>query len=282
MKGKRTIFILVAILTIALPISVFAATSDTSAGKVIRGFFGIDTTKLTDKQKSDVKDYSKKMADLQKEFINKMVENGSITKAQGDAASKRIDEAIANGDFSMGMMRIGPGKGGMRRGFGFKGIDTSKLTDKQKAELAEADKKIADYKKELIGKEIASGLITKTQGDAMLKRIDDRQKNGSKSFGMGRGGFGGLMLFGGDNSKLTDNQKADITDYCNKVLSVKKEVITKLVSYGVMTKEEGASAIQRIDDMIKNGIPSDMGMGRRGFHRGSMNFNEAGNSASSM
>ena len=96
--NKKTLIITLAmVVVIAVPFSVFAATSDTKAAKSVRSFFGIDSSKLTDQQKSDMKDYSTKMANLQKEFINKMVSNGTMTKEQGAAAIKKIDDMLAKG-----------------------------------------------------------------------------------------------------------------------------------------------------------------------------------------
>ncbi len=70
----------------------FAATSNTPAAQAFRNFCGIDTSKLTDQQKTDLSDSFKKMTDLRKETINKMVSNGTLTKEQGDAAVKRADD----------------------------------------------------------------------------------------------------------------------------------------------------------------------------------------------
>jgi hypothetical protein len=105
-KGKFFIALAVAaVLTVLF--TVFAATSDTTNAKNIRGFFGIDSSKLTDQQKETVKSYSQKMADLQKEFIDNMVTNGAITKTQGDAGIARIDEMLKseaeNGFMNKGM-----------------------------------------------------------------------------------------------------------------------------------------------------------------------------------
>ena len=91
MKRKKLFIALAVIIALAVPLSVFAAASDAPAAKAIRGFFGIDISKLNDKQEADIADFTKKMTELQKEFINKMVANGALTKEQGDAAIKSID-----------------------------------------------------------------------------------------------------------------------------------------------------------------------------------------------
>jgi polyhydroxyalkanoate synthesis regulator phasin len=266
MKGKKIILSLAVFLGITIPVTVFAATSNTAPAKILRGFFGIDTTKLTDQQKSNITDYSKKMADLQKEFINSMVNNGTLTKEQGDAQTKIIDDAVKNGTYSPQVMG---GKEGRPGGLGAFGIDESKLTAAQKVGITETNTKITELQNELIKKEVADGLITKAQGDGMTSRIDNSQNNGNPSYGMGRGGFGGLNLSGVDTSKLTVAQKTYITDYSKKFSELQKELINKYVSYGLMTKEQGAAVIQRIDnmgnDILNKGPNFNYGMGGRGF-----------------
>jgi membrane peptidoglycan carboxypeptidase len=78
--------------TMAIPLTVFAATSDAPAAKSVRGFFNRNAADFTDQQKADAKEYSQKMLDLRKEYINKMVANGTITQEQADAAIKKLDE----------------------------------------------------------------------------------------------------------------------------------------------------------------------------------------------
>jgi len=281
MMKKTLLIILALIVVIAVPFSVFATTSDATAAKKVRGFFGIDSSKLTDSQKADITDYSKKMADLQKEFINKMISNGSMTKEQGDAAIKRIEEQEQNGGICMGK---GPWGGfeGKRGDFGKGKIDTSKLTDQQKTDLADISKKTSDLQKQFINKMVANGLMTKEQGDTATKRADDMAKNlENKGMFMGRGGFGGFgfMGMGGVNtSNLTDQQKADFADFLQKMNDLEKESINKMVANGLMTKEQGDAAIKRIDDMQKsikeNGLPNGMKMqkGRFGGHGRQGNF----------
>ena len=91
---KKLFLVLSLVLAILIPFSVFAATSDTTAAQTFRGWCGLDTSTLTDQQKADLNDSFNKMMDLRKESINTMVANGAITKAQGDAAIKRIDDMI--------------------------------------------------------------------------------------------------------------------------------------------------------------------------------------------
>lgn len=277
MRKKPVLIILAAIVALLIPLSVFAATSDTAAAKSIRGFFGLDFSKLTDKQKTDVTDYQKKLAELQKEFVNKMIANGSITKEQGDAEIKRIDDLLKNGGTNGFIPGFGFGKGGsfgdrgMRGEYGLFGIDTSKLTDKQKADIINYYKKMAEAGKALISNLVASDFLTKEKGDSIKASIDavisEIQKNGFTGTNDSVRKFGGLFpgfgLKGIDLSKLTDKQKAYFTDFNSKMLSLQKELINQLVSDGLLTKEQGDAAISRLDNMNKqNGsgiIPGEKG-----------------------
>lgn len=265
---KRFLIALAVFIALAVPFSVFAATSDSTAAKSIRGFFGLDMSKLTDKQKSDVTDYSKRFADLQKEFINKMVANGSLTKEQGDAEIKRIEDMQKNGTVNGFIPGFGPGRGGFRGhggrdGSGMFQIDVSKLSDKQKTDILDSYKKMAEVQKTLIANLVSSNLITKEQGESFKSKIDalisDMQKNGPASYKdmlMGFGGPGGFCfgfgLKGFDNTTLTDKQKSYFTDYSNKMKALQTELVNKLVAAGVLTKDQGDQLIKNIEN--KNNI----------------------------
>lgn len=54
-----------------------------------------DTSKLTDTQKADLKAQLEKMIQLKKETVQKMIDNGSITKEQGDAMLNKLDERLS-------------------------------------------------------------------------------------------------------------------------------------------------------------------------------------------
>lgn len=113
---KKLLMLIGLIVALSVPVAAFAATSDAPAAQAIRGFCGIDTSKLTDQQKTDLNDQFKKMMDLKKESINKMVANGTLTKEQGEAAIKNLDDMIKyrqeNG--VIGGMGMGKGFGGGR------------------------------------------------------------------------------------------------------------------------------------------------------------------------
>lgn len=269
MKAKKVIVSLSIACALLIPVTVFAATSNTPVAKSVRGFFGINMANLNDQQKADVKTYSQKMADVQKEFVNKMVSNGAMTKEQGDAAIAKIDKALKDGQTI-------PMFGGMGKGLeDFKdknmfGIDTSKLTDGQKSDFAAIYSKMADAQKAYLKKEVASGLITQAQADDMIAKIDNSIKN-NECPNIGMGFFGK----GPDNrqSTLTEQQKADLTTYQTTMKSLQKELINKAIANGVMTKAQGDEAISRID----NPQQFDKGMkDGKGGMRGSMKGDKMG------
>lgn len=278
----KLIIIVAVIVALVLPVSIFAAASDAPAAKQIRGFFGIDISKLSDKQKADIKSYSQSMAELQKKFINKMVENGTMTKEQGNAAVKRIDESLANG-LENGVY---PGLGGMMKG-GFKGrgmhegsvlgsIDASKLTNAQKADLLASLKSMADLQKNLLAQMTKNELLTKTQQEAAVKHIDsildDIQKNGfSENHGLlsGLKAFHFIPMGGISSAELTDAQKTMFKDFSAKMLALQKEMINKMTSNKALTKEQGEAALKKLDEMNKKldekGLPEIPGMKQKPF-----------------
>lgn len=264
MKKRKILTVLAIVTALAIPASVFAATSNTPVPKAIRSFLGIDTSKLTDTQKAAVTDYTQKAASLQKDFINKMVANGSMTKEQGDAQIAKIDDAVKNGTFSPGGWGGKFGKKGDGGQFGLEGIDLSKLTDAQKADLTASNSKITNLQKNLVDTLVSDSLITKTQGDTAKTNIDNKAKNqNQKEFGE-IDGIGCLELGKIDTSKLTDKQKTDLTDYAKNAASVQKEIINKLVADNVITKAQGDTAISKIDTAVNNGdILKEIG--RTGF-----------------
>lgn len=87
--------------------------------------------------------------------------------------------------------------------------------------------------------------------------------------------------FGVDASSLTEQQKADLEESFNQMLEVRKESINRMIANGLMTKEEGALALERLNDMIEyhkeNGYGYGMGMmGGTGDGRGMMRGNGYG------
>lgn len=270
MKRKKLFIVLSLVAVLLVSFTVYAAAADTDSAKNIRYFFGIDTSKLTDKQKSDLddsldkmtelqKDTAQKMADLKKEAINKMVENGSMTKEQGDAAIKKIDEQL-----KLSQEKVF-GKGfGMDFGMGKKGpglsskdeIDLSKLTDSQKTDLKASLDKLTSAMKDAVNKMVENNSITRELGDKAINLIDkviENYESGdfSKCLGLGYGRHG-LIPGKLDYAKLTDTQKNEIKEAIKNISAIRKEIVNKLVSYGAITKEKGDAALNRIDSRINN------------------------------
>lgn len=151
------------------------------------GMSGMDLSKLTDEQKSALKETFTNMADLQKEAINKLVMDGAITKEQGDAAAKAIDNMVQNFDTKGLQFEMVLGRGCFIP-WEVKGFNTSKFTDEQKAVLKDYSTQIANLQKDAVNKLVADGVMTKEQGDAAIKRIDDMVNNiGTGNFLKGGG-----------------------------------------------------------------------------------------------
>lgn len=278
MKRKKLITALAVTAALILPVSVFAATSDSTTAKTVRNFLGIDTSKLTDTQKADITSYKQKMAELQKEFINKMVANGTITKEQGDQQIAKIDEMLKNNDSSY-IPGFGAAKGGNRGGLksnsNLYGIDYSKLTDAQKKDLTAAVNKIAELQKSFVNKAVDNSIITKTQGDSYIKSIDDAlaetASNGISAKTRLLAGFNCFgMLKDIDTSKLTDAQKAILTDCKTQLVAQQKELVNKMVSDGALTSAQGTEAINRIDEMSKVQSQNGFKMRNGGMFKGHM------------
>ena len=110
---KRLLAILTLVLAVAYPLASFATTSNAPVAQAIRGFCGIDTTNLNSQQKDDLLASFKDVMAARKAAIQKMVENGTITKEDGAAATDRIDQMIKYREQNgfNGNCGIGPGAG---------------------------------------------------------------------------------------------------------------------------------------------------------------------------
>jgi hypothetical protein len=204
-----------------------------------------------------------------------MVANGTMTKEQGTSAIKKIDDMIANGSsngFSFGMGKGGPGKHG---DFRKSPIDTSKLTAAQKTDLTDIYRKMAVQQKAAITKMAANGLLTQAQADLSSKAVDDMlSKTEIGDLFLCRGGFYGFGVSGKfriDTSKLTDAQKADLTEASKKMADLQKELVNKMVDFSLLTKDQGDAVIKKIDAVqsagILKGFSKDPGMQKGKFDR---------------
>jgi hypothetical protein len=264
MKFKKIIITIAVVFVVTIPATVFAARSSTTATKSIGGFlgFGVDSSKLTETQKADVSTYTKKMAAMQKEFINKLVLNGTLTKDKGTGAIQKIDNAVANGTFSPDLTGgKGRGNGTYRKCDRF-GINQLILTDKQKADFKETYNKMVTNQKLLINKLVAANLITKNQAETATKRIDKHAAKENVGFAMYKG-FMHMNMFGLNQSNLTTEQKAYFTDFDKTALELQKELVNKAVANGLLTKTQGDVMLQRLQNM-----PSDINSTNEDFSKG--------------
>ncbi len=284
--GKKAVITIGIVAALSIPATVFAATSDSAAAKAVRGFFGIDTSKMTTQQKADFEDYSKKLAQVQKDYINKAVANGTMTKEQGDAAIKKIDDELANGTYGKNMFGGKGGGFGERNGKNLFGIDLSKLTDAQKSVIMDSVKSMASLQKDLITKLVSASVITKEQGDKASAAIDAAIANGDLNIERNFMGLGFCRI---DYSKLTADQKTILTDHSKKMADVAKDLINKMVANSSITKDQGDKATAAIDNMMQKIQSGDFQKGmmeKRGDfgrgHKGMMQnqSNEAGTGTS--
>jgi polyhydroxyalkanoate synthesis regulator phasin len=272
MLKKKFIVSLSTLAILAVPFSAFAATSASTTAQSVKDFFGIDASKLTDTQKADMKSYSGKFASLEKEYINQMVSDGSMTKDEGDAALKLIDERVSSGNdyafipgFGGGMKghgeggKFGPeGAKGHGEFAGVSGLDITKLTDAQKADVVDSLVKIATQEKENLASLVSNQIMTQDEATSMSTNIDERitslQTNGltqdaSKNKPEDRkSATKGAMKEHKEPKTLTDAQKAIFTDNEKKINDLRKELITKLVSDGTLTADQGTAATTAIDN----------------------------------
>jgi len=251
LKKNKWLIALAVILALAIPLTVFAANPE--AGAKIKSFFGIDTSKLTPQQKQMISDYNKKIADLEKEFVNKLVDAGLITRQQADNIIKNIDERVSKANENNVPFFMG-GKGFDRGFFGIGRIDTSKFTDEQKKALEDIYKQMAELQKNLVNKLVSEGVLTQDQANKIINAIDNAVANADKNLYAMFGGKDGLgfILRGIDPSKLTEQQKNELINYFKQMAQLQKQLVDKLVSFGTITQDQGNTIKNRIDEMVKN------------------------------
>ena len=138
------------------------------------------TPKLTSEQKQIIADYNKKIADLEKEFINKLLSEGLITQQQADNIIKNIDSRVSEANQDNVPFFIGGGRGFDKGFFGIGRIDTSKLTEQQKAALTEIYKQMASLQKDIVNKLVSEGLLTQDQANKITSAIDNAIANADK------------------------------------------------------------------------------------------------------
>lgn len=84
--NKKFIAAIVAAICISIPAGVSADNADRLPEQQ-----DIDISKLNDTQKADLKAQLEKMMQLKKETVQKMMDNGSISKEQGEKMMEKLD-----------------------------------------------------------------------------------------------------------------------------------------------------------------------------------------------
>lgn len=92
---KKLIAGVITTVCLSVPFGVYAANNASQQPKHDNMPAKFDTSKLTDSQKADLKAQLEKMIQLKKETVQKMIDNGSITKEQGDEMLKKLDERLS-------------------------------------------------------------------------------------------------------------------------------------------------------------------------------------------
>jgi polyhydroxyalkanoate synthesis regulator phasin len=91
---KKLLIALGVILIVAIPLTVLAATTDTSITNTVRGFCRITPDDLSEQQKTELFSSFKQMMEAKKKIVNELVESGKLTKEEAEAIIQRLDEKL--------------------------------------------------------------------------------------------------------------------------------------------------------------------------------------------
>ena len=135
---------------------------------------------------------------------------------------------------------------------GLFGIDASKLTTEQQADVKDYAQKMADLQKSLIDKMVSNGSMTQEQADAQKAQIDKNLANGDLFIGGGHGknefdGFKGNRI---DTSKLTDAQKNSLLELQKEQLSLENDLAKLLVEQKLITEAQADAIKTKVDAAI--------------------------------
>lgn len=153
---------------------------------------GIDTSKLTDDQKSDLLSLEKERLTSRNDLAVLLVEQNLITQAQADTIKQNIDAAIA-------ALNDTTSTQGMMKGYmaGFDVLRGVTLTDAQKTALLGWSTKYAEIEKKIVALYKDAGLITQAQADTMNTQIDTKASDPLSFIANGKGGRGMGKMNGG-------------------------------------------------------------------------------------
>lgn len=94
--NKKSIIAVATLFTLVFPLYAFAAPDCNGDNPKPRGSFHIDVSKLNDKQKSDFQAQMLKMLNLKKETTQKMIDNGAISKEEGEIMLRHLEKRISD------------------------------------------------------------------------------------------------------------------------------------------------------------------------------------------
>lgn len=133
---------------------------------------------------------------------------------------------------------------------GLLGIDGSKLTASQLADVTDYAKKAAELQKSLLDKMVANGSMTQAQADAEKAQIDKNLANGDIFVGAGNKGHGDFKGNRIDTSKFTDAQKTTLLGLEKEQLTLQKELTKLLVEQKLITQAQADTYNKEIDTAI--------------------------------
>jgi hypothetical protein len=153
---------------------------------------GVDTSKLTDAQKTTLLSLKKDQLTLRNDLAVLLVEQKLITQVQADTIKQNVDAAIAaltDSTKTHGLMDGYMGEFNMLQGV--------TLTDTQKTALLEWTAKYADNEKKIVALYKDAGAITQAQADTMNAQIDSRASDPLSFISNDKGGKGFDKMDGG-------------------------------------------------------------------------------------
>ncbi len=142
---------------------------------------------------------------------------------------------------------------------GLFGIDSSKLTTAQQADVKDYAQKMADLQKSLLDKMVSNGSMTQAQADAQKAQIDSDLANGEVFVGGGHAqkGQAGVMHGGMNTSKLTDEQKNTLLTLKKEQLTLENNLAKILVEQKLITQAQADAIKTNVDAAVAALITSD-------------------------
>lgn len=136
---------------------------------------------------------------------------------------------------------------------GLFGIDSSKLTATQLADVKDYAQKMADLQKSLLDKMVSNGSMTQAQADAQKAKIDSDLANGEYFVGgggRGQKGDGNAFGKGIDASKLTADQKTNLLALEKEQLSLENDLASVLVEQKLITQAQADAIKTKVDAAV--------------------------------